>query len=99
MLYVRDEDSAVSSGVQPPLPYAITPRRYIATHGQGYSRFEHSAHGIDLNLLMYVPLSDPIKISRLRLHNRSDRRRRLSVTAYIEWVSSVKREPPRPRFW
>jgi cyclic beta-1,2-glucan synthetase len=64
---------------------------YVARHGQGYSRFEHSAHGIALELLQYVPLADPIKISRLTLRNTSDRARRLSVTAYVEWVLGPQR--------
>ena len=38
---------------------------YVAQHGQGYSRFEHTAHGIALDLLQFVPLEDPVKISRL----------------------------------
>jgi cyclic beta-1,2-glucan synthetase len=29
---------------------------YIARHGQGYSRFEHSVRGIELDLLMFVPV-------------------------------------------
>ena len=32
-----------------------------------------SAHGIALDLLQYVPLADPVKISRLTLRNRSGR--------------------------
>jgi cyclic beta-1,2-glucan synthetase len=52
-----------------------------ARHGFGYSRFEHEAHGIALDLLQYVPLADPIKISRLTLaQSPADRARRLSVT-------------------
>ena len=46
---------------------------YVARHGFGYSRFEHEAHGIALDLLQYVPLADPIKISRLTLRNRLGR--------------------------
>ncbi len=42
-----------------------------ARHGQGYSRFEHESHGVALDLLMYVPLEDPIKISRLKIRNTS----------------------------
>ena len=48
---------------------------YIARHGFGYSRFEHEANGIALELLQYVPLADPIKISRLTLRNLSGRSR------------------------
>jgi len=65
--------------------------RYVARHGFGFCRFEHEAHGIALDLLQYVPLDDPVKISRLTLINRSARRRRLSVTAYAGWVLGSSR--------
>ena len=64
---------------------------YIAHHGWGYSRFQHTAHGIALDLLQYVPLRDPVKISRLTIRNVSGRARRLSVTAYVEWVLGPSR--------
>ena len=69
---------------------------YVARHGFGYSRFEHEAYGIATHLLQYVPLDAPIKISRLVLHNRTDRTRRLSVTAYAEWVLGTSRAGSAP---
>jgi cyclic beta-1,2-glucan synthetase len=69
---------------------------HAARHGQGYSRFEHNSHGVALDLLMYVPLEDPIKISRLTIRNVSDRPRRLSITAYVEWVLGTSRAGSAP---
>ncbi|MBN9430058.1 MAG: glycosyl transferase, partial [Burkholderiales bacterium] len=69
---------------------------YEARHGWGYSRFTHEANGIALDLLQYVPLDDPLKISRLTLRNRSGRTRRLAVTAYAEWVLGTSREASAP---
>ena len=69
---------------------------YIVRHGRGYSRFEVVAHGIALELLQYVPLADPIKISRLTIRNVSGRPRRLSVTAYVEWVLGLSRGASAP---
>ena len=83
-IYVRDEEPARSG--RPRRNRSATAARYVARHGHGFSRFEHEAHGIALELLQYVPLQDPIKISRLTLRNRSGVRRRLSVTAYADWV-------------
>jgi cyclic beta-1,2-glucan synthetase len=90
VLYVRDEASGELWGPTA-LPIRSESAPYVAAHGQGYSRFEHGAHGVALELVQYVPLEDPIKISRLTLRNTSERTRRLSVTAYVEWVLGPSR--------
>ena len=94
-IYVRDEDTGeLWSPTAAPIhdPGAF----HAASHGQGYSRFTHEAHGVALELLMFVPLNDPIKISRLKIHNTSGRDRRLSVTAYVEWVLGASRPACAP---
>jgi cyclic beta-1,2-glucan synthetase len=90
VLYVRDEDSG-ALWCPTALPIRDQDGSYLVRHGQGYSRFEHTAHGIGLELLQYVPLDDPIKISRLKIRNHSTQARRLSVTAYAEWVLGTSR--------
>ncbi|MGE3539676.1 MAG: glucoamylase family protein [Candidatus Tectimicrobiota bacterium] len=94
-IYVRDEDSGELWGPTV-LPLRQEAWPYIARHGQGYSRFEHTAHGIALALLQFVPLQDPVKLSRLTLENHSSRPRRLSVTAYVEWVLGASRSAAAP---
>ena len=64
---------------------------YVARHGFGYSQFEHSARGIDARMLQFVPMDDPVRITRLTLSNTSGRARSLSVTAYAEWVLGPSR--------
>ena len=93
-LYVRDEVTGVLWS-----PTALPVRdggAYVVRHGFGYSRFEHDANGISLELLQYVPLGDPIKISRLTLRNASGQRRKLSVTGYAEWVLGTSRGASGP---
>ncbi len=88
-IYIRDEDSgALWSPTAQPIRDAGT---YVARHGFGYSRFEHAADGISADLLQFVPLADPIRISRLRLTNTSGRVRHLSVTTYAEWALGTAR--------
>jgi len=94
-IYVRDRDSG-EVWTATALPIRDDASRYIARHGQGYSRFEHVAHGIDLDLLQFVPLDDSIKISRLKIKNISGRRRRLSITAFVEWVLGPSRAACSP---
>jgi cyclic beta-1,2-glucan synthetase len=64
---------------------------YVARHGWGFSRFEHTAHGIAADLLQYVPVEGSVKISRLRLTNKLNLTRHLSVTAFVEWVLGASR--------
>jgi cyclic beta-1,2-glucan synthetase len=95
VIYLRDEDSGeLWSPTALPIREEGSP--YVARHGQGYSRFEHVSHGISLELLQYVPLDDPIKISRLKITDRSGHSRRLSVTAYVEWVLGASRSASAP---
>ena len=93
-IYLRDEDSGT---VWTPTPLPIREAEpYIIRHGQGYTVFEHTSHGISQELLQFVPLDTTVKISLLRLRNRTDRQRRFSVTSYAEWTLGVQRERMAP---
>src|SRR6185312_9393197 len=65
--------------------------RYVARHGQGYSLFDYTGNGIATELTVFAVVNDPVKISRLKLTNRSGRPRRLSLTAYVEWSLGPQR--------
>jgi cyclic beta-1,2-glucan synthetase len=93
--YVRDLDSG-ELWTPTARPVRLAQATYIVRHGRGYSRFELVANGIALDLLQYVPLGDSLKISRLTIRNISDRPRRLSVTAYVEWVLGLARGASGP---
>jgi cyclic beta-1,2-glucan synthetase len=94
VFYVRDEDNGVvSSPTAQPLRDDGT---YVARHGFGYSQFQHESNALELTLLQYVPLEDPVKISRLTIRNLSESPRRISVTAYTEWVLGTSRTASGP---
>lgn len=95
VFYVRDLDNGVL-WTPTALPIRLEAAPYIVRHGRGYSRFEVTAQGIMLELLQYVPLTDSLKISRLTIRNLSDRPRRLSVTAFAEWVLGLSRGASAP---
>jgi cyclic beta-1,2-glucan synthetase len=96
-LYLRDEDTGELWSPTPlPLRDAAP---YRVRHGQGYSRFEHQAGGISLELVLAVAPAEPVKFLRLRLRNDSGRPRRLSATCYAEWVLGVSREHTQLHVW
>ncbi len=90
VIYIRDEESGDLWSATP-LPIRQASYTYVVRHGFGYSRFEHTSHGISLDLLQFVPLADALKISRLKLINRSAETRQLSITHYLEWVLGNQR--------
>nr|WP_255702015.1 glucoamylase family protein [Bordetella sp. LUAb4] len=94
VFYVRDE---ATGELWTPTALPIRDEGdYVARHGFGYSRFEHRHADIASELLQYVAARDPIKISRLTLTNHADRKRTLSVTAYVEWVLGTARSVSAP---
>ena len=95
VFYIRDEENG---GLWSPtaLPIREEGGHYVARHGQGYSCFEHTSHGIAVELIQYVPLDASIKISRLKIKNNSRQSRHLSLTAYAEWVLGASRGASAP---
>jgi cellobiose phosphorylase len=85
VLYLRDEDTGELWSATA-LPIRVPSATYTIEHGKGRSRFAHTAHAIDVELLQFVPATDSVKLSRLFLANRSSHTRRLSVTGFVEWA-------------
>lgn len=95
IFYIRDEETG-EVWTPTALPIREDDSPYISRHGQGYSQFEHISHGIQTELFQFVPVDDPIKISRITITNQSGRRRILSLTAYVEWVLGSTRSASAP---
>ena len=88
-IYLRDMDSGQ---VWTPTALPIrTQGTYLARHGFGYSSFQHAANEIDAEMTLFVPMDAPVRITRLTLRNTAPRPRRISVTAYAEWVLGTSR--------
>lgn len=95
VLYLRDEDSGQLWSATA-APIRVAGANYLIEHGKGYSRFSHDVHGLEVELLQFVPTHDPVKLSRLRLRNGSSRKRRLSITAYVAWALGPNGTVPAP---
>ncbi|MDQ6611118.1 MAG: carbohydrate-binding protein, partial [Gemmatimonadota bacterium] len=93
VIYLRDDDSGELWSATP-APIA-TAADFQIVHGAGFSTFEHAHNGIETLLTLGAPVSGAIKISLLRLTNRSSNTRRITLTPYAEWTLGVRRELTR----
>ena len=90
IVYLRDEDSGEFWTPMPaPCGGEATT---IVRHGQGYSRFTRTSHGLEQDLLILVAPAAPVKLLHLRIRNLGDWPRRLSATFYVEWVVGTQRD-------
>jgi len=83
-IYIRDQTTGDLWSAMP-LPIRES-SVYTVRHGFGYTRSQHASHGISVELLQFVPLEDPVKISCLKIANSCGEPRRLSITYYADWV-------------
>jgi cyclic beta-1,2-glucan synthetase len=92
-IYLRDDKTG---DVWTPTPAPIhEPADYLIRHGLGYSTFKHHRNGIDTTLRAGVPSSGAVKIQILTLRNSGENARKLTLTAYAEWVLGTDRERSR----
>jgi cyclic beta-1,2-glucan synthetase len=90
VVYLRDEDTG-QVWCPTPLPVPST-GPVLIRHGQGYTTYERSSHGIAHELTLFAAPDAPVKFFRLRLTNAGGRPRRLSATLYAEWVLGANRD-------
>jgi cyclic beta-1,2-glucan synthetase len=83
-LYLRDEETAAVWTVAPGPGGRDAPCEI--RHGAGYTLWRRSSHGLEQEMLVFVPVDAPVKLVRLRLRNLLERHRRVTSTYYAEWL-------------
>jgi cyclic beta-1,2-glucan synthetase len=89
VVYLRDEQTGSAWTPTPGPLGAGLPLR--VRHGQGYTVFEQRAPGLAVELTLFVPPADSVKIYLLKVRNQGGRPRRLSAAFYAEWVLGTQR--------
>jgi len=95
VFYVRDEETG-EFWSPTPLPVRSA-EPYVIRHGHGYTRFEHTSHGIGHEIDWFVAAADPVRVVRMHLSNTTGRTRHLSVTHFIEWALGDSRSRAQQR--
>ncbi len=95
--YIRDDQTG--RFWSPMAGAAGVPTLAVARHGFGYSVFESSVQDIDCELTVFCHMNEPVKFALIKLTNRSNRSRSLSVTSYVQWVLAETAERTLPHIW
>jgi cyclic beta-1,2-glucan synthetase len=90
IIYLRDEESGQ---FWTPTPLPIRDEAdYSINHRRGSTQFVHSSRGIRSELLISIAPDACVKFLCVKLQNKGQRPRSLSVTYYAEWVLGVHRQ-------
>jgi cyclic beta-1,2-glucan synthetase len=83
-IWIRDEAAGTYWSPTPgPTP---APAEYKVRHGFGYTTFEHESSGLAQEVTTFVDRDETVKLTRLRIANRSGQPRRLSIIAFLHWM-------------
>lgn len=92
--YLRDEEHGYFWSITP-MPVREK-EDYVIRHGRGYTSFEHVSHGVEQKLTQFAALEEPVKISLIKLNNRTDQTKKLSITFYMRPVLGVNDKVSAP---
>jgi cyclic beta-1,2-glucan synthetase len=93
-VYLRDEETAE---IWSPTPAPAGADAVCqVSHGAGYTKWRQHSHGLEQELLIFVPPDHPVKVARLRLRNLLPRGRRVTATYYAEWLLGALQSIARP---
>ena len=83
-VYIRDEDTGEYWSVSWQ-PVAKPKEYYSCRHGLGYSTYLSRYGGIDASETLFIAMDDPVELWDVRIANRTDRARHLTVCSYAEF--------------
>ena len=93
-LYARDVESGRTWSLS---PAPLWPRydEFACHHGLGYTTFRTAIDGLAATWTLFAHAGGQVELWRVVLENRSDRSRRIELTAFLEWCCGVAPSPRR----
>mgnify|MGYP001585353809 CR=1 FL=1 len=82
-IYIRDNDSKKvwSLGWKPVCPKFT---KYEVRNGMGYTVITSVINGIEAEMVIFVPVNEPVEIWKVTLRNKTGKKRNLSLFTYFE---------------
>ena len=80
--YIKDGDTIWNPGWQP----TKTPLdSYECRHGIGYSKFTGVKNDVEAALVTFVPIGDPVELTKVTLTNKGTAKKDIQLFSYVEW--------------
>ena len=80
--YIKDGDTIWNPGWQPTKTELDS---YECRHGIGYSKFTGAKNDIEAALTTFVPIGDPVELTRVTLTNKGNAKKDITLFSYVEW--------------
>ncbi len=80
--YIKDGDTIWNPGWQPTKTELDA---YECRHGIGYSKFTGVKNSIEAALVTFVPIGDPVELTKVTLTNKGDSNKNIQLFSYVEW--------------
>lgn len=80
--YIKDGDTIWNPGWQPTKTELDS---YQCRHGIGYSKFTGAKNDIEAALTTFVPIGDPVELTKVTLTNKGNAKKDITLFSYVEW--------------
>ena len=80
--YIKDGDTIWNPGWQPTKTELDS---YECRHGIGYSKFTGAKNDIEAALTTFVPIGDPVELTKVTLTNKGNAKKDITLFSYVEW--------------
>lgn len=85
-VYIRDDETGEYWSISwQPVGKDLNQARYTCRHGLSYSKFSCDYREIDAEQILFIPLDDDVELWDVRLRNRGQRPRLISIFSYVEF--------------
>ena len=80
--YIKDGETIWNPGWQPTKTELDS---YECRHGIGYSKFTGVKNDIKATLTTFVPIADPVELTKITLTNTGSSKKEITLFSYVEW--------------
>ena len=85
-IYIRDDETGEYWSVSwQPVAKDLTQANYTCRHGLSYTKFQCHYRDIEAEQCLFIPLEDDVELWDVRIKNKSNNSRKLSVFSYVEF--------------